>query len=181
MKLSREQVDAVWGQTWADFMQHMQQGSGQGLLAQDIANAVHAAAKLRRQPGAGELQLLVQAFLRPDVLADATAQASANLVWAISQLSQSPGWQGGVSKQDVQLLLGEQQLRVLADGKPQGISNVLLALVRLAAADPLLVGRDFAQQCAMQLLPLVSTPVSKWGSTRGRQHHVGDSGAGAAC
>jgi hypothetical protein len=34
----------------------------------------------------------------------------------------------------------------------------------MAAADPPLVERDFAQQCSMQLLSLVSTPVSNWGS-----------------
>jgi hypothetical protein len=123
---------------------------------------VYAAAQLRKQPSAAELQLLVQAFLRPEVLADAAPQATANVVWAIAKLLRSRSWQGGVSEQDVQQLLGEQQLRVLADGKPQAISNVLFALARIATADPPLVRRDFAQQCSVQLLSLVSTPVSKW-------------------
>jgi hypothetical protein len=67
-----------------------------------------------------------------------------------------------VSERDVQQLLGEQQLRELAGGAPQGISNVLVALARMAAADPPLVGRDFAQQCRMQLLSLVSISSRTW-------------------
>jgi hypothetical protein len=81
---------------------------------------------------------------------------TSNVAWALSHLSKSRGWQGGVSEQDVQQLLGEQQLRVLAAGTPQSICNVLLALARTATADLPLVGRDFAQQCGMQLLSLVS-------------------------
>jgi hypothetical protein len=161
----RQQVDTVWGPTWAAFLQHVErelQGqSGEELVPQHLANALYAAAKLGKQPAPGELQLLVQAFLRPEVLAAAHSQHIANVTWGISQLSQFPGWQGGVSEQDVQLLL-PQQLRVLADGKPQEISNVLIGLARMAAGDSPLVRRDFAQQCSKQLLSLVGTRVGSW-------------------
>lgn len=162
----QQQVDTVWEPTWAAFMQHVElelQGqSGQALVPQALANPVYATAQLRKQPTAAELQLLVQGFLRPEVLAAADAQGLANVAWALSQLSQARGWPGGVSEQDMQQLLGEQQLRVLADGKPQEISNVLLALAHMATADPPLVGKDFVQQCSMQLLSLVSMPVRIW-------------------
>jgi hypothetical protein len=106
----------------------------------------------------------LQAFLLPDVLAAAEAQHIANVAWAISQLLKSRGWQGGVSEQDVQQLLGEQQLRVVAGGTLQNVSNVLLGCAHMAAGDHPLVGKDFAQQSSMQLLSLVSTPVGSWGS-----------------
>ena len=81
----------------------------------------------------------------------------------------------------MQQLLGEQQLRVLADGTPQNVSNVLVALARMAAGDPPLVERTFAQQCSMQLLSLVSTSVRIWNAQAHCQHHVGNSRAGSAC
>jgi hypothetical protein len=158
----RQPVDTIWEPTWAAFMQQVERQTGEALESQNLANAVYVAACLRKQPTAAELQLLVQAFLRPEVLGSAKAQDTSNVAWALGQLSQARGWQGGVSEQDVQQLLGEQQLRVLADGKPQEVSNVLYSLARMATADPPLVGRDFAQQCSMQLLFLVSTPVSSW-------------------
>jgi hypothetical protein len=113
-KQHKQQVDAIWERTWAAFMQQVERQSAEALVPQHIANAVYAAALLRKQPAAGELQLLVLTYLRPEVLANAAPQATANFVWAVGVLSQSSGWQGGVSEQDVQLLLGEQQLRLLA-------------------------------------------------------------------
>jgi hypothetical protein len=110
--LHRELVDAVWAPTWAAFMQHVQRGSGEGLGPQDIVDAVLAAAQLRKQPGPGELQLLLQAFLlRLDVREGAGARLKAKLVQGIEQLSRLPGWQGGIRTQDMQLLRGVQQQR----------------------------------------------------------------------
>ena len=86
VNLSTQQVDAVWDATWAAFMQHVAQGSGKGLVPQDISNALHAAAQLRKQPGAGELQLLVETFLQPDVLAAAHTQHIEDLTGALDQL-----------------------------------------------------------------------------------------------
>jgi hypothetical protein len=98
--LSEEQVDAVWAPTWAAFMQHVQRGSGEGIVPQDIAEAMVAAARLRKPPGPGELQLLVQAFLQPDVLESVEAWHVSRLLGAIRALSLLPGSPGGVSKQD---------------------------------------------------------------------------------
>jgi hypothetical protein len=64
--------------------------------------------KLRKQPSAGELQLMVQTFLQPAVLKDAKPQAVANVVWALGELCRLGGWKGGVSQQDVQQLLGQR-------------------------------------------------------------------------
>ena len=74
-KQRQQQVDTVWGPTWAAFMQHVERQSGEALVPQHLANAVYAAAQLRKQPPAGELQLLVQAFLQPEVLAAANASS----------------------------------------------------------------------------------------------------------
>lgn len=52
-------------------MQHVQRGSGEELTPRNIADAMRAAAMLCKQPGRGELQLLVQGFLQPDVLKSA--------------------------------------------------------------------------------------------------------------
>ena len=106
--LSKEQADAVWAPTWAAFMQHVQQGSGEGLTARDIADAVGVAATLLKKPGPGELQLLVQIFLRLEGLTGASARI-ARLVEQIEKLSQVPGWQGGIRQQDMQQLLGVQR------------------------------------------------------------------------
>jgi hypothetical protein len=159
----RQQVEAIWEPTWAAFMQHVEAQSEEALVPQHLANAVYAAAQLRKQPTAAELQLLMQAFLRPEMLASAKAQEIANVAWALGQLSQARGWQGGVSEQDVQQLLGEQQLRVVADGNPQAVSNVLLGLANMAAGPTPLIGRTFAQQCSRQLLSLVNVSVSSSG------------------
>lgn len=86
-----------------------------GLESRDIADAVRSAARMRQQPGPGELQLLVQAFLQPDVLESAWAWQVSSLLGGIKQLSRLPGWQGGVSNEawqqllDTQRLLSEQQ------------------------------------------------------------------------
>jgi hypothetical protein len=112
LRLDVEQVNTVWDPTWAAFMQHVQRGLREGLVPLDIADAVRAAATLRKQPGPGDLQLLVQAFLQLEVPTSARARVSARLVNGIETLSQLPGWQGGIHKQDMQqLLLMVQQRR----------------------------------------------------------------------
>lgn len=110
VNLSKQQVDAVWGPTWVAFMQHVAQGSRKGLVLQDISSAVQAAAQLRKQPGADELQLLVQAFLQPDVLEGANSQDIEDLTGALDHLLALPGLQGVVSEQDMQQLLDKQRL-----------------------------------------------------------------------
>jgi hypothetical protein len=102
--VNKQLADAVWAPTWAAFMQRMKQGAGEGLVSRDIADAVCAAATLRKQPGPGELQLLVQAFLRLEGLTGASDRF-VRLAEGIEQLSQLPGWQGGIRKQDMQQLL----------------------------------------------------------------------------
>ncbi len=57
-KQRQQQVNTVWGPTWAAFMQHVQRQSGETRVPQNLANALYAAAKLRKQPPAAELQLL---------------------------------------------------------------------------------------------------------------------------
>ena len=92
-------------------MQHVQQGSGKGLVLHDISSAVQAAAQLRKQPGAGELQLLVQAFLQPDMLEGADSLHIVGTAWALDQLLALPGCsQEVVSEQDMQQLLDKQRL-----------------------------------------------------------------------
>lgn len=63
----------------------MQQGSGEGLAPHDIAEAVHAAARQRKQPEAGELQLLTRKWLL--LLPQATAHQCASALCACIGLS----------------------------------------------------------------------------------------------
>jgi hypothetical protein len=123
---------------------------------QEVANAIWACAKLQQQPSADELQLLVQTFLQQDVLAAATAQAIVNCAWAIGKLCQLPGCQGGVSEQDVQQLLGKEQVQLVA-GSPTGQdpSNLLLALAAMSTGKAPVVSHTFAKQSAVQLLAMV--------------------------
>lgn len=93
-----------------------------GAAPQHISNVLLSSAKLRKQPCADDLQLLVQLFLQQDVLAAAAPQAIANITWALSQLYELPSWQGGISEQQLQQLLGKEQLQLLVVyGKAQEI------------------------------------------------------------
>ena len=71
---------------------------------------VQSCASRRQLATVEELQLLVRTFLQPGVLSAARPQALANVIWALGELCRLAGWQGGVSEQDVQQLLGKQQL-----------------------------------------------------------------------
>lgn len=95
-RYEQQQVSAMWGPTWEVFKKQIEselQGEpgqaplGEVLRPQPIASSIDAAAKLRKQLGADELQLLVRAFLRPDVLAAAKPQEMSNVLWALSKLS----------------------------------------------------------------------------------------------
>lgn len=133
---------------------------------QSVANPLWACAKLRKQPSVDELQLLLQQFLQPAVLQEAKAQDLANLVWALGELSQLPGWQGGLGEQDMQQLCGKQQLVVLAGSEnSQHTANVLLGLAKLAAGSAKSVGAvtvEFAHACSKQLLALVCDKIGSW-------------------
>lgn len=122
-------------------------------VAQHISNALLACAKLRKQPDTEDLQLLVQMFSQPEVLEGAAPQALANIMWGVSQLNQLRSWRGGVSEQELQQLLGEEQLELLvAQDVPQAVANVLLALGRFATGPAPVLSRSFAQAAARPLL-----------------------------
>jgi hypothetical protein len=91
--------------------------------------------------------------MRPQVLAAAEPQALSNIVWALGKLCQLQDWQGDVSEEDIQQLLGQQQLqRATATGKAQDISNALLGLTYMSQTAAPVISKDFAQQCSRQLL-----------------------------
>jgi hypothetical protein len=122
---------------------------------QNLSNVLLACATLHKQPAAEELQLqlLVQRMLRPRVLQAATTQSLANRVWALSTLQQLPSWRGGVSEEQLQQLLGEQQVQRLAmEDTPQGTSNVLLSLACMASGSKPLLSKAFAEAAAQHLL-----------------------------
>jgi hypothetical protein len=108
-----------------------------------------------------ELQLLLQTFLQPDSLAGARPQDIANVVWALGELCQLPGWQGVVSEQDMQQLLGKQHLQVLA-AVGQSAANVLVGLARMAATKVPVVDVQFARESSKQLLALVGPQLGSW-------------------
>jgi hypothetical protein len=94
------------------------------------------------------------------VLAAATAQAIANCAWAVAKLCKLPGWQGGVSEQDVQQLLGKEQLQLVAGSLEGQIpSNLLLALAAVSTGEVPVVSRAFARQYAVQLLAIAGSNI----------------------
>jgi hypothetical protein len=62
---------------------------GNATNSQGVAIALWACAKLQQQPSSDELQLLVQTFLRPHVLAAAEPQHMTNTLWACAKLQRS--------------------------------------------------------------------------------------------
>jgi hypothetical protein len=131
----------------------------QGVDPQHISNTLWACAKLRINPGDAVVNSLLQAISRPTMLENSLSQNLSNTVWAVSELRQRCGWQPGVEQRVWQRLLGEQQLRTIANSGVAGdASNTLLALQRLsspcladAAAAPV-ISQEFAQTCVLQLL-----------------------------
>jgi len=143
----------VWSRTWEAFFPLLKKAVGSTVAPQEMSTVLWACVALRQQPTADELQQLMQALLQPSVLAAATPQAIANTVWALARLQQLPGWQGGASEQDIQQLLGEQQLQVLvARGTSQAVSNVMGSLAHLATGPHPLISLSFSQDAANQLL-----------------------------
>lgn len=155
----------LWDTTWAAYMQRLQQNmQAKGKLVpdriavipQNLSNALWACAKLRKQPTADELQLLVQAFLQPDVLAAAKPQETANFVWAVGELYRAPGWQGALTRDDVQRILGQQQIAsVVTTGNSQNVSNILVALAHMVVGQKPLVSTESARAMGQQLLAQV--------------------------
>lgn len=83
--------------------------------------------------------------------------------WALGELYQLPGWQGGVSERDMQQLLGGKQLQVLAAADTvRHACNVLFALGYMATKDAPLVSITEAHQMSQQLLAAIAIPVVKW-------------------
>jgi hypothetical protein len=130
----------------------------EGVDAQAISNTLSACARLRINPGDAALNSMLQAMARPAMLEEAAAQALTNTLWAVSELQRHCSWQPHVQQRVWEQLLGEQQLRRIAEksDQPQNLANALLALAHLsvpaaATAVPTL-RTEFAQDCALQLL-----------------------------
>jgi hypothetical protein len=104
------------------------------------------------------------------MLEEAVPQALGNTVWAVSELRQQCSWQPQVDQRVWQKLLGEQQLRRMADSdNSQHVANALLGLARLsspaakAACASSVIGLEYAQQCAVQLLQgRLAQQLDKW-------------------
>jgi hypothetical protein len=126
-----------------------------------LANPLWACAKLRKQPSVDELRLMVQTFLQPAVLKDAKPQDMANTVWALGELCRLPGWQGGVSEQDVRQLLGEQQLLLVCDNG-RTTSNVVLGIARMAVGNTPIISVGYARDCSKQLLSAIYGRLGSW-------------------
>jgi hypothetical protein len=126
---------------------------------QDLSNTLWGCAKLAFNPGTAVLNSLLQAIAREKVAEVATAQAVSNTLWAVSVLKLECGWQPQLPERAWQRLLGELQLaRIANSDKPQDVAVVLVALSRLAAStkaaagDTPAISKEFAQQCALQLV-----------------------------
>jgi len=143
----------LWSRTWEAFLSLITEDIGSTAAPQHVSNVLWACAALRKQPTTDELQLLMHAILQPDVLSASKPQAIADTVWALAKLQQLPSWQGGVSEQDIQQLLGDEQLQMLiTSDHSQHVSNALVSLALLATGPDPLVSLSFAQHAANQLL-----------------------------
>jgi hypothetical protein len=158
----------VWAETWQAYQNCVSKAlSGSqppDVKPQEISNALYAAAKLRQQPQPDELVLLVKAFVQPTVLAKATSQAIANVIWSLGLLSSTPGWKAEVNQELLQQLLAPRLLAsVTAEGVPQAVSNVLVGLSRMCTGSSPLLSTAAAQEYAQQLLSSVwLNRVSSW-------------------
>lgn len=156
-------VQRLWGPTWEVRRLQRVADVGGTCTAQDVSSPLWACAKIRQQPSVEKVQLLVHMVLLPAVFADAKPQALANVVWALGELCQLPSWKGGVGEQDVQQLLGEQQLQLLVDAdKTHGTTNVLVGLAKMAGGKALVIGVEFARACSSQLLSMIGSRMESW-------------------
>lgn len=74
-------------------------------------------------------------------------------MWALGKMCQSPGWKGGITEEDTQQLLGQEQLQVIsASGTPQNTANMLLGLTDMSVAASPILSKAVAQRCGKRLL-----------------------------
>jgi hypothetical protein len=136
-----------------------------------------ACAKLQKQPALGELQLVVQTFLQPGVVDDATDQNLANVgtgrIGSAARLAYHVPLEhmptnyiqhlGGVGEQDVQQLLGQDQLQMLAaSDSSQNTSIVLVGLANMAAGTAPIISLGFARVCSRKLLAMFGPQARTW-------------------
>jgi hypothetical protein len=130
----------------------------EGVTPQAISNTLWACAKLRINPGDAALNSMLQAMARPAMLEVLVPQDLANTLWAVSELQRHCSWQPQVQQRVWERLLGEQQLRRIAEqsDRPQALANAMLALAYLSlpaavTAVPT-ISKDFAHECVLRLL-----------------------------
>jgi hypothetical protein len=140
---------------------------------QNLSNTLWGCAKLAFNPGSAMLNSMLQAMAREQVIGGATEQAVSNTLWAVSVLKLECGWQPQLPQRAWQRLLGDVQLgRIANTGKPQAVANALVSLSRLAglaaatteaAVITPTISKEFAQQCALQLLQgKVAQQLGRW-------------------
>jgi hypothetical protein len=131
----------------------------EGIQPQDISSVLWGCAKLRVHPGDAAINSLLQAMSRPAMLEAAAPQAVSNVLWAASDLRMRCGWQPQLQQRVWERLLGEPQLKLVADqGKPLAVANAVLAVARLSV----LVPSDTAEatDAAAPLQPAASGAIS---------------------
>jgi hypothetical protein len=127
----------VWDESWQEFVKRVQvnvaTAGGQPVPAQEISSVLWACGKLQKRPSADDLQLLLQAFLRPAVLDAAAPQALSNVLLALGYIEASPQ---PVLSLDVAQQYAKQVLPAAIQGaratwQHQDIGNALWALGEL--------------------------------------------------
>jgi hypothetical protein len=146
VRLGPKAVQRLWDPAWEAYIRCLQQNLDMegACPPQEVSSPLWACAKLRKQLSVDDLQLMVQAFLRPAVLKNAKPQAVSNVVWALGELCRLPGWQGGASEKDVQQLLGKQQLVLVSDSS-RVASNVVYGLARMAVGKAPIINQSINQ------------------------------------
>lgn len=116
-----------------------------------LSSFIWACAKLQVAPDDVEMRALLQSFARPDVIGAADTQSISLVLYAVSELAKvSTTWQQSTSESMWGHLLGEMSLAKVAQyGDPQHVSNMLLALARLASTSAVpYITQGYARNCA---------------------------------
>jgi hypothetical protein len=165
---------SIWGMTLDAFLYQLQRNllayDGVGHInAQEISMVIWACAKAGRPLDAEQVELLLQAFTQPAVLAAAAPQAVSNVVWGLSELHKLPSWDANTDcSAQVKIVLGDAQVRLVAvEGASQAVANVVLGLARISCkAFWPLISTVFAENCLRKTLEHVDVwRLERWAAT----------------
>jgi hypothetical protein len=95
-------LDKLWEPTFEAYLGHVQHDMQlESCNPQGLANVFWACARLRKQPTSGQMAMMMQAVLLPEVLEAVHPQMLSDIFWALGKLCRLQSWQGDVSEADI--------------------------------------------------------------------------------